>query len=603
MEKHNKRFGIIKTVKNNLAILKLLSKGCPGKILYELIFAIINGLLSTAEIYFIGQAINMAQDGRPYMDIVIYIIIYIAIIIVYNLLMGVLNARLSPYFECQINKNIKLQLLKKASKADLECYENPEFYNKFSLAITQGVSRIDAVIASISGVISSVVALCSITAITYSIDPVILLFYFAPIFMFVFEKKCISQRYSIHKDITKISREKKYCIRTFLRPEYAREMRTTNIALPIMQRFRNAVDHSINIYQSNGMRLAVLSFAQDMYREVFTTLLVLIYAAYQTIVTQKIKYGDCVVLVKAIQTVSWNIQDIIQNLASFREHAFFWEDFCVFSEYIPKIKDVPGMPKAENGTIEFQHVSFRYANMQTDVLRDISFRINKGEKIAIVGANGAGKTTLIKLLLRLYDPTDGKIFMHGNDIKQVDLVSYRDLYACVLQDYHNLSMSVKENILLREEHDDDLPKINNAIQKCDLSERIEKMPHGIQTTVGKEFDSDGEVLSGGEAQKLALAHVFVENSPIVILDEPSSALDPIAEAKLFETIKNITEKRTIIWISHRLSSTIAADKVFYMENGQIIEQGSHDELIRLGGRYAELFRLQASQYLEEERLD
>ena len=244
---------------------------------------------------------------------------------------------------------------------------------------------------------------------------------------------------------------------------------------------------------------------------------------------------------------------------------------------------------AEYGDIEFQNVSFRYDGSTEDTLKHLSFQLKKGQKIAIVGLNGAGKTTLVKLLLRLYDPTEGRILLNGTAVTDINLELYRDMYATLLQDYHCFSISVKENILLRKEKEGDDTIIESALRKSGFYERVDRMKKGVNTTIGKEFDTDGEILSGGEGQKLALARVFAQNSSILILDEPSSALDPIAEAEMYANIAESCNDKTVIYISHRMSSAKIADHILFMENGSVVEEGSHSELMNLNGKYAELF--------------
>ena len=210
--------------------------------------------------------------------------------------------------------------------------------------------------------------------------------------------------------------------------------------------------------------------------------------------------------------------------------------------------------------------------------------------------NGAGKTTLVKLLLRLYDPTDGAILVNGIAVTDIRLESYRDMFATLLQDYHSFSMSVKENILLRAEREGDDEVVESALRRSGFKERVDRMDNGIDTAVGKEFDANGEVLSGGEYQKLALTHVLAKDSPILILDEPSSALDPIAEAEMYVNITASCGNKTVIYISHRMSSAKAVDHILFMENGCLAEEGTHSELMERNGGYAELFRIQAQNY-------
>jgi len=222
------------------------------------------------------------------------------------------------------------------------------------------------------------------------------------------------------------------------------------------------------------------------------------------------------------------------------------------------------------------------------------------KKIAIVGHNGAGKTTLIKLLLRFYDPTQGTISMDKFDYHQLNVKDLRRKFSVVFQDYQYYSLTVAENVLMREcLNEDDRHTVIESLQKSGLYDKIRMLPKGIDAVLTKEFDEHGVILSGGETQKLALARVFARDSEIIILDEPSSSLDPLAEHEMHKNMLEAQAEKTVIIISHRLSTTISADTICYMENGEIIEKGDHKDLMNLNGKYANMFMIQAKNYIQQ----
>ncbi|MBQ4511201.1 MAG: ABC transporter ATP-binding protein, partial [Clostridia bacterium] len=229
-----------------------------------------------------------------------------------------------------------------------------------------------------------------------------------------------------------------------------------------------------------------------------------------------------------------------------------------------------------------------------------SMEIGKNEKIALVGHNGAGKSTLIKLLLRLYDPTEGKISLNGISLEDLKLKEYRDMFSVVFQDFKTISLPVAENVLMRPREEGDDEKIIQALKNSGAYERIMELPNGIDTMLTKEFDKDGAVLSVGQAQKVAIAHAFVKNAPFIILDEPSSALDPVAENEMYNNMMKAGEGKAMIFISHRLSSAVSADRIYMLEQGEIVESGTHAELMKLNGKYADMFRKQAKNYVDLE---
>jgi ATP-binding cassette subfamily B protein len=233
------------------------------------------------------------------------------------------------------------------------------------------------------------------------------------------------------------------------------------------------------------------------------------------------------------------------------------------------------------------------------VLKSVSFSVKQGEKLAFVGHNGAGKTTLVKLAMRLYDPTSGAILLNGIDIRQFDPAEYRALLGSVFQDFQIFAATLSENVVLDKIDPKDAGQqeaIAAALAKSGFSERLARMPRGLDSSLTREFDKEGENLSGGENQKVALSRVFVKESAMAFLDEPSSALDPDSEYELNKTMRDASRGSGVFFISHRLSSTLMADRILLLEDGRILEEGGHAELMALGGRYAEMFELQASRY-------
>ncbi|MNC25418.1 Lipid A export ATP-binding/permease protein MsbA [compost metagenome] len=235
--------------------------------------------------------------------------------------------------------------------------------------------------------------------------------------------------------------------------------------------------------------------------------------------------------------------------------------------------------------------------MENPSLQHINIEIRQGEKICIVGHNGSGKTTLVKLILRLYDATEGEVMLNQINIKQYNVKEYRALFGTVLQDYQIFSFNVAENVLMHEaDGEEERALAAQSLRKVGLLDKVERMPQGLNTVLTKEFDENGVIMSGGEYQKISISRVIAKPCRIVIMDEPSSALDPIAEHELFQMMTKAAEHKTVIFISHRLSSTVSADKIIVMEKGSIVEEGTHQQLMKQNGKYAEMYKMQAENY-------
>lgn len=327
------------------------------------------------------------------------------------------------------------------------------------------------------------------------------------------------------------------------------------------------------------------------------------YGAYRAIVGKSIDLAELAVLSSTMVSASWILIRFTESLMECMKQGLFVENLRTFLEYEEKLpEDYDGiMPASEISSIEFRNVSFSYKE-DCKIIHNLSFYIEGNSRVALVGHNGAGKTTIIKLLFRLYDPDEGEILVNGINIKEYNLKAYRSLFAAAFQDYKIFALSIRENVLMRESSEEDDEKVVDALIKAGVYDKIKSLPKGLDTIMTKEFDEEGVLLSGGEFQKIVVARAFAKNAPIKVFDEPSSALDPIAECDLYDSIMKESIDKTMIFISHRLSSVRNADMVFMLENGTILEQGTHKELMALNGSYADMYHKQAKNYLAVEDL-
>ena len=500
-------------------------------------------------------------------------------------------------------KQLNNRIFNKAITLDVECYENPEFYDKYQRATNVlAWSYFDFVCSCVSSIISAIVSLALVIGTVATINPVYLLFLLPVVFVFVIETSKSKLVYKRDLEMTTNNRIKAYIQRTVFLKDFSKDMRTSNIFAVLMNRFKAAIDSNVEILRNYGWKLFIYSTVSSLFSEFIPIIGTYAYAAYQFVFTKALTVSGFSVVLSSINAVRESTMNIARNFDMLVGSALYFQNLREFFEYEPKIVSGDKIP-GEFESLEFKNVSFRYPAAEKYALQDISFRIDKAETLALVGVNGAGKSTLVKLLLRFYDVTDGEILYNGINIKEYDLNKYRNIFGAVFQDYKNFAISVYENVICHECSDEEKEKAEAALRRSGIWDKISTLPKGADTVLTREFDKNGAGLSGGENQKVSAARLFAKDFQFAVLDEPSSALDPIAEYKMYENLIKVTENKTVMYISHRLSSAVLSDRIIVIGNGRVLEQGSHEELMASGGKYNEMFTLQASSYNREKEAD
>ena len=316
--------------------------------------------------------------------------------------------------------------------------------------------------------------------------------------------------------------------------------------------------------------------------------------------------GEFLLCFSAVGAYAEQLNSVLAELGTLRRQSL---DLCVIREYLElpepfRMEGGKPLPECPDGKYELRldHVSFRYPSAEKDTLHDIDLTVHPGERLAVVGLNGAGKTTLVKLLCGFYDPTEGRVLLNGEDIREFNRQEYYTLFTAVFQKFSVLEVTLEENVAQTREGIDEA-RVRECLEKAGLTERVAALPDGLKTHIGRQVFEDGVLLSGGEMQRLMLARALYKNAPILLLDEPTAALDPIAENDIYQKYAAMTEGRTSVFISHRLASTRFCDRILLIDGGAIAEQGSHEELLARGGKYAELFEVQSKYYREEGETD
>ncbi len=502
-------------------------------------------------------------------------------------------------FEIKCESYINSLIFKKAQEVELSCYENPDFfdnYNRATWVVEKGGFK--RIIEGSAWTIGSVVSIIFLVAYLISIDPFLLFFIICPIIVIGIQTKKNNVELEKEKAMTPYERQKAYTKRTILLKDFAKEIKTTGIFEVVKKRFNYAVEKNIEVIRKYGWRIALLETVADFFGEIIPVCGGFGYGCYRLIVLQNLEIADFSVLISAITTTRNKLNQLARYFAMQQKHCLWVQNLRDFLDYEPKLTD-NGIEPGEFESLEFKNVSFRYDGNEKNTLSNISFKINKGDTFAVVGHNGAGKTTLSKLIMRLYDVTEGEILYNGINIKEYDLLKYRKKFASVFQDYRIFAMTVAENVLIREVDDENISLARKALGQSGVFDKIRTLPEKENTLLTREFDNQGALLSGGESQKVTIARMFAKDFDVAILDEPSSALDPVAESKMYDALMEGTKGKTVFYISHRLSSATRSDKILVFAKGRLIEAGSHDELMALEGEYCEMFTLQASGYREE----
>lgn len=597
--KSKEKIGLFAALRNNIYVMKLGSQISPSRLIHALvmkIFYYFDWIFFSA--YFLKYIVNALDTGESIEKILLFILICGLIFFFINLYWDYVENVVVPLTDAKIYHGVYQKLYKKARNVELRCYENADFYNRYTMALDDAGTKITMIVDSFFGIFTGAVGVVIVFYAMYEIAPLSVLFIISPMIgNFVFGavwNRLLVERYQENVPNDKVIN---YVKRVMYLSDYAKEIRLSNIFRLLKRQYRNATENSMNLTEQYAFKTAVMEFLKN--ELTFTVIFegVMFYAVYENLVTKQISLAELTVMTSLMVSATWILIDLFEDIMNMVKNGMFINNLRTFLEYKEEIpEDHDGlMADRPFEILEFENVSFSYQEEKT--IKNLSFTIKKGEAVALVGHNGAGKSTIIKLILRYYDPTSGVIRLNGVDIREYNLRSYRKLFATAFQDVCILGMSVKDNILLGEKATPESEeRIVMALKKAGIYKRIERLPKGICTMMTKEFDEEGVVLSGGESQKLAVARAFYRRCPVKIFDEPSSALDPIAEYELFQSIMQERGENTMIFISHRLSSVKNVDHVLMLEHGQLIEQGTHKELLQKEGSYATMYRKQARNY-------
>lgn len=601
-EKEKTKQSVKEVFGNNFFLLKLMFTASPTYIIF-MAFDAVRGQLS---IFFehtvgIGYVLEAAEFNYPFKRVAAVILILAACIELGMVFTVIVGDYLGEKEKPKIREKIKMMLYEKAKELDLACYDNPEFYNEQVLAISEVDKQIDRGIQFVQNTLSGITVFVS-TGIYFLMRDKVSIFFAAASFVlsFAFNQMYNKLNYLVRIEGIPFTRKRDYVKRIFYLNDYAKEIRLNpDVSDILFERFEEANAEVYKVEKKYANRKFLLGFLRRyVSNAMFGDVLYISYLVFQAAVRGTLSFSTVAILYNSFGRLKEGMRIFTDVYPFASETSLYVSKIRKFLNYQPKIVSEEGLIPSDGAKeIELKKVSFAYGDKTDMLLKDIDLHIRPGEKIALVGYNGAGKTTLVKLLMRLYDVKSGEILADGTDIRKYDVKQYRNTIGTVFQDFQIFGGNVRENVILNVDECSDEERIRQALTDSGLINRVNSLPAGLDTELTTEFAKDGVNLSGGESQKLAIARVFYKNAGLMILDEPSSALDPIAEYQLNHAMMEATKDKSVIFISHRLSTTRLADRIIMLENGRIVEQGNHEELLKQNGKYAQMWKVQAGAYI------
>ena len=592
-------------LKNQIFLWKLCFKTCPLYMLYHLYDAFrYQGVIFLEHVLGIRYVLKCAEFHEPFTKALFYIGLILFLNILQIIPDGFFIYGWQFKYKPRLYRALKEEMFKKASEIDLYCYDDPAYYNDFVLSVSQSEAAIDRFLELLNMAMQAITVLFTTGIFYIMTDPIGIAFVFASfILRFVVSKKLNKVNYENRLAVNPHMRKRDYVSRVFYLKDFAKELRLhPNAGAQLEEEFAEANDNIIKEHKKVAVKRVCFQFLKDYgVGDFLIDGLYITYLVYKAAVLHTVNYSDAVILFNRTGSLRGSMSRFADLGPKAHENSMFVDKIRAFLNYEPRLKNNEGDAVPEGaGELKLEHVTFKYSESGRKVLDDISLSVKPGEHIAIVGYNGAGKTTLIKLLMRLYDPTSGSISYHGRNITELCPNDYHKRIGVVFQDYQMFGANLAENVVMddlpKDELDTRAPQITAALTDAGFAQKLARLPDGLFTQVTTEFDKKGVDFSGGESQKVAISRAFYKKADILIMDEPSSALDPIAEYELNKAMESAAKGKTVFYISHRLSTTRDADRIIMLERGRIIEEGTHTELLARNGKYAEMWNAQAGKY-------
>ena len=598
-------------------IVSLVLEAAPALFFSMVLLCLLDGILPVLGAYISKDLLNAVADligatasGSIAEDIFVtmrpLLLLFAAyfVFLILRKVMTRLNGMVTNIAGERVANHIRLKIIGKAKVADLASFDRPEFYEKLENANREAGMRPIQILNSTFSVVSACISAVSFVVVLAGLSP------FAPLVIIAAASpgaavNYLYRRKSFHyiRRHSKERRQMTYYSEVMINKDMAKEVKLLGLGDSFTEKYKKVFEKYYNGLKKLIVKEGVSQLTVGLISSLASCLLFL-YVAYKVIYLGG-EIGDYSLYTGALTSITGYVTTLLTATATIYEGTLFINNMIDFMKEKETVKPTLSQPlipkKGGKHTIEFKNVSFRYPGTGKDVLKNINLTLEPTDSVVLVGLNGAGKTTLIKLLTRLYDPTDGVILLDGRDIREYDVKALYDLFGIIFQDFGRYAETASDNIAFGDVgREKDIGEVIIAADRASADEFIERLPNGYDTPLTRLFEEDGIELSGGQWQKLSVARAFYKDSDILILDEPTASLDAIAEKEVFDRFTELSKDKLTVFVSHRLSSAVSASKIVVISDGEIAEIGNHEELMGKKGEYHRLFTTQASRYTGED---